>query len=199
MRLWLWRFMVWAGEYWNIVQDAYWWNFTQAPSVHVHRDIGLMRPSIKMCLWFGQSNCYRNQDNVLEEESPRSREHSTRGRELKHSPSGYTTRHARTRDAFLERSGVTPFNIIRVCNNGNENANGHGAGTPLKLCDWWTRYICSPGGVVGDWFAGTATTGIAALQNGCDYIGIERFEKYIPVARERLEKAKPVQMRLEAA
>lgn len=65
MRLWLWRFMVFCGEYWNIVQDAYWWNFAQMPTVHSQRDNGLMRPSVKTVVWLGNPDCYRNQDAVL--------------------------------------------------------------------------------------------------------------------------------------
>jgi DNA modification methylase len=31
-RLWFYRFALWAGEYWNIVEDAYWWNFSTVPN-----------------------------------------------------------------------------------------------------------------------------------------------------------------------
>jgi hypothetical protein len=32
MRLWPWEFVAWAGREWNLVQDAYWWNFGYLPS-----------------------------------------------------------------------------------------------------------------------------------------------------------------------
>jgi len=65
MRLWLWRFVVWAGENWNLVEDAYWWNPSAIPSRGAKREFGLMRPSVKWCVWLGEPNCYRNQDGVL--------------------------------------------------------------------------------------------------------------------------------------
>ena len=189
MRGWLWEFMAWVCREWNMVQDVWWWNYTQAPNVHCHRRIGLMRPSIKSVVWCGAPDCYRDQSSVLEVPSSRTMELKTRGRKLKHSPSGYTTRHARAADALQERGGVTPFNLLRICNNGNGNTNGHGAGTPLALADWWTRYICPPGGTVCDPFVGSGTMGLAALQNGCSFIGIDAVPKYIAIAQERIAAA----------
>ena len=58
-------FVVWAGEKWNLVEDAYWWNPTAIPSRGEKRELGLMRPSVKMCVWLGSPDCYRNQDGVL--------------------------------------------------------------------------------------------------------------------------------------
>jgi hypothetical protein len=51
MRPWLFEFMAkWCRE-WNMVQDAWWWNHTTAPTVHCQRKYGLMRPSLKACVW----------------------------------------------------------------------------------------------------------------------------------------------------
>ena len=65
MRLWLWDFVAWAGREWNLVQDVYWWNFGCLPSACASRHHGLMRQSVKMCVWLGPAGCYRRQDNVL--------------------------------------------------------------------------------------------------------------------------------------
>ena len=65
MRLWLWEFLVWAGRTWNLVEDVYWWNPSALPTRGVKREFGLMRPSVKMCIWLGAPECYRNQDAVL--------------------------------------------------------------------------------------------------------------------------------------
>ena len=90
------------------------------------------------------------------------------------------------------RGGVTPFNVIPMHNadsTSSAGAHGHGAGTPLPLCRWWVRYLTRPGGVVLDPFTGTATVGIAALEEGFDFIGIERDAGYVASARERLTRA----------
>ena len=40
-----------------------------------------------------------------------------------------------------------------------------------------------------DCFAGSGTTGVAALQEGFHFIGIEQEEKYVEIARARLAYA----------
>jgi len=199
MRLWLWEFMVWAGKEWGIVQDAYWWNFAMPPTVHVHRTMGLMCPSLKYSIWVGSEDCYRNQDAILLPAAEASLLDKRVDRhDLQHYPSGLTMRKGRGLAAMRERGGSTPFNVV-VCSNSNSSdsagTHGHGAGTPLKLADWWTRYICLTGGTVLDMFAGTDTMGLAALQNGCNFVGIEKMPKYADIARQRLDKAQ--QMALE--
>ena len=94
MRSWLFEFQVYICKTWNMIQDAYWWNVTSLPNVFTHRDIGLMRPSVKACIWCGPCDCYRNQDSVLRKESDdnqKQRLSNNTNNELKQSPSGYTS------------------------------------------------------------------------------------------------------------
>jgi hypothetical protein len=65
MRLLLWEFVTGAGREWNLVQDAYWWSYDALPLSGTKRHQGLLRSSVKMCVWLRASNCYRNRDNVL--------------------------------------------------------------------------------------------------------------------------------------
>lgn len=46
--------------------------------------------------------------------------------------------------------------------------------------------LAAPGDVILDAFAGSATTGIAALRRGCRFIGIERDPKYFAVSCDSL-------------
>jgi site-specific DNA-methyltransferase (adenine-specific) len=62
---------------------------------------------------------------------------------------------------------------------------GHGAGTPLKLADWWTRYIVPPGGTVLDPFGGSGTTGDVASGNGRRAVLIELNPEYTKLAQDR--------------
>jgi DNA modification methylase len=193
MRTWLWEFMAWVGKEWGIVQDAYWWNKCAPPTVHTQRERGLMRPSLKTCLWIGDADCYRNQSVVLLPPS-KATMHDKRVNEttLVYQPSGHHGRRGKALSTWKERGGVTPFNIVSIANGdafGSAGAHGHGAGTPLELCRWWTRYICPPGGAILDPFCGSGTTGIAALEHGCEYVGIERYTKYVPIAEGRLAGA----------
>jgi len=190
MRPWLWEFVVWAMKQWNMVQDVYWWNPTTPPNAHCHRTVGLMRPSVKHCVWLGSADCYRNQDEVLWTQSQGNKAVERSNRALKYLPSGLTMRYGRCAAVADERGGVTPFNLIPIANSDSQNsggAKGHGAATPMALCDWWVRYICPPGGVVLDPFAGSGTVGLAAMKTGRKFIGFEKEASYVEIARARAE------------
>ena len=53
MRLWLWEFIAWAGREWNLVQDVYWWATDAMPLAGTNRKYGLLRQSVKTCVWLG--------------------------------------------------------------------------------------------------------------------------------------------------
>lgn len=184
MRAWLWEFQAWLCKEWGIVQDAWWHNPQAMPTLHCRRDYGLMRPSLKACVWAGPHDCYRNQDAVLIEpaESTKKDKRATDTR-LKYSASTHHVRHANSIGTCLERGGATPFNVITL---GRGGGNGHSAETPLALCEWWVKYLTPPNGTVLDPFAGSATTGEAALKHGHRFIGIERDEGYAAIAKDRL-------------
>jgi len=189
MRGWLWEFMAWVCREWNMVQDVWWWNIVTMPTVH-NTQYGLMRGSVKACVWAGGESCYRNQSSVLWAESDEMTAQRLAGRlDNGKSPSGHTVNRLRMIEAAQNRGGVTPFNILPIPNTGG--AHGHGGSTPFALADWWTRYICPPGGTVADWFMGSGTMGIAAVQNGCNFVGIEKWDKpgYFPTAQGRIAKA----------
>ena len=54
---------------------------------------------------------------------------------------------------------------------------------------WLVRLITPPGGVVLDPFAGSGTTGVAALAEGFSFIGCEMTDEYIPITEGRLRHA----------
>jgi DNA modification methylase len=190
MRPWLFEFQAWVCREWNMVQDVYWWNVCAYPTRHANRNFGLMRPSVKACVWLGLPECYRNQDDVLWEETQRNTAMRSESRALKYSTSGVSMRDGRCGDAAVERGGVTPFNLIpmaNACGSSSAGANGHGAGTPEPLCDWWIRYLSRPGDVILDPFCGSGTVGLAALKLGRSFLGIEAILEYVDIARRRID------------
>lgn len=73
----------------------------------------------------------------------------------------------------------------------NIQRNNHPTVKPLKLMEYLCTITKTPtGGVVLDPFAGSGTTLLAAKNTGREYIGIEREEEYIKIARARLEVSK---------
>lgn len=72
---------------------------------------------------------------------------------------------------------------------GKEIRNGHPTVKPVALMRWLVRLITPPGGMVLDPFTGSGTTGIAAVKEGHDFIGIEQSEEYVAIARARIENA----------
>jgi hypothetical protein len=191
MRTWLWEFLAWVGKEWGIVQDAYWWNITATVTEGAGTK-GTLRPSVKACVWCGPPGCYRNQDAVLWEESDRNRAERLAGRCTRRKSTCGRIMNDRTGyGAAGRRGGVTPFNLIPTggCNRWNDGGgtHGHGASTPMPLCSWWLKYLCPPGGVVLDPFAGSGTAGVAALRLGASFVGIEVVPEYVHIARKRLD------------
>jgi DNA modification methylase len=64
--------------------------------------------------------------------------------------------------------------------------NIHPTVKPLALMRWLVALVTPPGGVVLDPFAGSATTGIAAVLEKRAFLGIEREARYIDIACARL-------------
>lgn len=69
--------------------------------------------------------------------------------------------------------------------------NNHPTVKPIALMEWLVTLVTPPNGVVLDPFMGSGTTGIAAVQKGFSFIGIEREAEYLEIARARLAAAKP--------
>jgi site-specific DNA-methyltransferase (adenine-specific) len=64
----------------------------------------------------------------------------------------------------------------------------HMTGKPVRLMGELVQCV-TPGGVILDPFMGSASTGIAALQRGYRFIGIEKSAHYFDIACERIEQA----------
>lgn len=67
----------------------------------------------------------------------------------------------------------------------------HFAVFPEKLIDPCIKASCPPGGVVLDPFFGSGTTGVSAVKNGRNYLGIEINRDYAAMAEDRLMKTIP--------
>lgn len=67
--------------------------------------------------------------------------------------------------------------------------NPHPTVKPIALMRYLCKLITPPGGLILDPFAGSGSTGKAAVLEGFDFIGIEREAEYVEIARARIEHA----------
>lgn len=68
-------------------------------------------------------------------------------------------------------------------------ANNHPTVKPTALMQYLCKLVTPPGGTVLDPFAGSGSTGKAAMYEGFNFIGIEMTEEYLPIAKARIEFA----------
>jgi DNA modification methylase len=78
----------------------------------------------------------------------------------------------------------------------NSSDRPHGKGTtshptvkPLDLMRYLVRLVCVRGGTVLDPFTGSGSTGVAALVEGMNFVGIEQSQEYADIAVGRLRLA----------
>ena len=67
-----------------------------------------------------------------------------------------------------------------------QRGNSHPTVKPIALMRYLIRLVTPPGGLVLDMFAGSGSTGVAAIMESKRFIGIEIEEKYCEIAVKRL-------------
>jgi site-specific DNA-methyltransferase (adenine-specific) len=70
-----------------------------------------------------------------------------------------------------------------------ETSIDHPAPFPLEIPKRALTLWTFPGDTVLDPFCGSGTTGVACVQTGRNFIGIEVFEEYCAIARKRITEA----------
>lgn len=101
------------------------------------------------------------------------------------------------RNAGLEEFEVRPAGMVPDRDIAKLNRNGrnpvyqnyHPTVKPIACMRWLCRLITPPGGIVLDPFMGSGTTGIAAVQEGFEFIGIEMNAEYYEIAERRIKDA----------
>jgi len=78
---------------------------------------------------------------------------------------------------------------MSVWNINSVKGTDHSCAFPVEIPDRCIRATTQPGDAVLDPFMGSGTTGVACVQTGRNFIGIEIDEGYFNIAKERIEKA----------
>lgn len=79
--------------------------------------------------------------------------------------------------------GVT----LRQIENTATKGNTHATVKPLALMQYLCKLVTPPNGIVLDPFLGSGSTGVAALREGFNFVGIEINLEYLEIARARIE------------
>lgn len=70
----------------------------------------------------------------------------------------------------------------------NKTAGEHPTQKPIELVSMWLDQFSDPNELILDPFMGSGTTGVACIQTGRRFIGIERDPGYFDIAVKRIEK-----------
>ncbi|MGI5927745.1 MAG: DNA-methyltransferase [Thermacetogeniaceae bacterium] len=98
----------------------------------------------------------------------------------------------------LGRKGVTPrghndsggasrfFYCAKASKKERGESNTHPTVKPLALMRYLVRLVTPPDGTVLDPFAGSGSTLVASMLEGFNFVGIEREQKYVDIANQRI-------------
>jgi site-specific DNA-methyltransferase (adenine-specific) len=125
-----------------------------------------------------------------------------------HDGPGYgTVHHGKRRGGTLYRdtigSGTVsvddgtryPIDIVRASSVGGSRL--HPTQKPVPLMEKLVRWYSDEGATILDPFVGSGSTGVACVQTGRNFIGCEKDEKYVEIARRRIAEAAARPMLLE--
>lgn len=78
------------------------------------------------------------------------------------------------------------FYAPRVTRKERGEYNNHPTPKPISLMRYLIKVYCPENGLVLDPFNGSGSTGIAAIQEGCFYVGIELDSNYCKITEKRI-------------
>lgn len=96
-------------------------------------------------------------------------------------PSGFDYRMPSSNNA---NNGESQIGIVEK--NANNGSNNHPTVKPIELMKYLIKLVTPPRGLVLDPFNGSGSTGCAAVELGCEYVGIELDAKYVEIATKRI-------------
>ena len=92
----------------------------------------------------------------------------------------------------LQEDWARYFYCPKVSKSERGEDNTHPTVKPQELMKYLCRLVTPKGGTVLDPFMGSGSTGIAAKDEGFEFIGIEREKEYFAIAEKRIKSASPL-------
>lgn len=98
--------------------------------------------------------------------------------------------HYGQRNEFVPRgdsgSAARFFYCAKASKKDRGEGNDHPTVKPNALMRWLVRLVCPQGGTVLDPFMGSGSTGVACIQEGMRFVGIDMDEHYCEIAEKRI-------------
>lgn len=80
------------------------------------------------------------------------------------------------------------FYCAKASKRDRGEGNDHPTVKPNALMRWLVRLVCPQGGTVLDPFMGSGSTGVACIQEGMRFVGIDKDKHYCDVADQRMRR-----------
>lgn len=78
---------------------------------------------------------------------------------------------------------------VQLFSSDKQKSNFHPTQKPVALCEYLIRTYTNEGETVLDNTMGSGTTGVACVNTGRSFIGIEQEQKYFDIAKDRIAQA----------
>ena len=90
----------------------------------------------------------------------------------------------------------SPESVLEIKTEPNSKGKYHPTQKPVELYEYLIKTYTNEGDIVCDIAMGSGTTGVACVQTGRNFIGIEIEPKYYEIAEKRIKEAQ-LQVRME--
>ena len=107
-----------------------------------------------------------------------------------HSMAGRLNITGKTEAGFGDSGSASRFFYSSKASAADRGDSKHPTVKPISLMRWLVRMVTPPGGIVLDPFAGSGTTGEAAIEEGFIPFLIEREEEYVQDIQRRMDAMK---------
>ena len=85
---------------------------------------------------------------------------------------------------------ISPTNVLNIECVPRATGTMHPTQKPVELMEYFIKTYTNEGATVLDNCMGSGTTGVACINTGRNFIGIEKDDKYYPMAVSRIKEAK---------
>jgi len=97
-----------------------------------------------------------------------------------------TENYGSQKESFSESDGERyPLNVLKF---NRDKCKLHPTQKPVELLSYLIATYTSKGDTVLDFTMGSGSTGVAAHNQGCSFIGIEKDDKYFDIAKNRIDQ-----------